>query len=96
MFGERRFANVCRVRVLLLTPRPSKPAKGAGRPKRDLTIAADQLCDEFASVRDNTPQFSSWFGGNYKANRRNIKRLVDDLAARVSSLDAPERCVPCF
>jgi len=68
------------------SPAESSPAlAGRGRPKRDLKIAADEVCDEFASLVEGHPQFSNWFGNEHKTNRRSIKKLVDDLKKHIDS-----------
>ena len=48
-------------------------------------MAVDQLMAEFASAEPAAQAHQAWFGSEFKANRRTIKRLLDDLVAKVNT-----------
>lgn len=58
-----------------------------GRPQKDLNIAVDATCKEFALTDEGVQTFDAWFGSSWKANRRTIKRNIESLTTRVNQTD---------
>eukprot|EP00974_Lingulodinium_polyedra_P122073 11181419-Lingulodinium_polyedra.AAC.1 len=64
-------------------PGQPSPKASKGRPKKDVNLAADTLCREFGDTAEDDPTFVAWFGANWKANRRTIKRDADEMGERL-------------
>jgi hypothetical protein len=57
----------------------------AGRPKRDLSLTAEQTISDFCAVVQGTSEFQLWFGEEYKTNRRSLARLMEDMGSKINA-----------
>ena len=69
-------------------------SKIKGRPKRDPNVATATLCTELGEVTSEGQTFAAWFGAKWAAaNRRSIKRIVDDLQAGCTKTQCKNECL---